>query len=305
MEIAASASGPFYHGTLAKLQPGDVLAPGKRQFVMNPRSFENAEVMESGRLYADQGLVWFSESPDEAADWVLGALLKWTADDIRSAGVEGWGVYEVRPIGEIERRRTPHSASEYAALKAEVVRVHFWEDFSAQDFEKESGQTLVVRHTTVKTWQQQNPAKCVCCSVRLAGYRAYLPPVCDRCYSDRVASGNWWDGTTWNQPKNVAGSTLLYLSLSYGRDYDPEEEEGPDDEALIEGLADDVRAELGSLGTIQDQYMSDVAGHGETGYAEFEVATSDVAALKAHLETLGYRAEESSQGYSDEGSGPL
>jgi hypothetical protein len=56
-----------------------------------------------------------------------------------------------------------------------------------------AAETPINRDTTMKTWQQSNPAKCVCCSVRLSGYRAYLPPVCDRCYSFRVAAWEPYD----------------------------------------------------------------------------------------------------------------
>jgi hypothetical protein len=36
------------------------------------------------------------------------------------------------------------------------------------------------------TWQDTHSATCARCSVRLAGYLAHLPPVCDRCYASRM-----------------------------------------------------------------------------------------------------------------------
>lgn len=86
VEGAKTVAGPFYHVTMAQLEPGDVIAPGK-----GPSPFEGATDPEYA--YAADAS-WLDHWKFEIADWAAGFL-----DEYRPEWVY---VYRVEPVGEYE-----------------------------------------------------------------------------------------------------------------------------------------------------------------------------------------------------------
>ena len=85
-------------------------------------------------MVGDHDLVWLTTDLAEAEEWAFGPSLKATWEDMRQIEHACWFVYEVEPLGPVDRRIEPHSDHEWACERARVVGVVKQEPFDWRDW---------------------------------------------------------------------------------------------------------------------------------------------------------------------------